>query len=69
MAAAAILFLKDPSQKLIRSSKIPREQPYQIWKQSNQRLSCPQAFWAAILENGDFWLSAKKINGKNCPVT
>ena len=30
MAAAAILFLMDLSQKLIRSSEIPREQPYQI---------------------------------------
>ena len=34
MAAAAILFLKDPSQKLIRSSKIPREE---LLMQSNQR--------------------------------
>ena len=33
MAAAAILFLMDSSQKLIRSSEIPREQPYQIWMQ------------------------------------
>ena len=37
MAAAAILFLLDLSQKLIRPSEIPREQPYQIWMQSNQR--------------------------------
>ena len=37
MAAAAILFLMDPSQKLIRSSEIPGEQPYQIKMQSNQR--------------------------------
>ena len=29
MAAAAILFLMDSSQKLIRSSEITREQPYQ----------------------------------------
>ena len=37
MDAAAILFLMDWSQKLIRSSEITREQPYQIWMQSNQR--------------------------------
>ena len=30
MAAAAILFLIDSSQKLIRSSEIPIEQPYEI---------------------------------------
>ena len=30
LAAAAILFLMDPAQKLIRSSEIPREQPYRI---------------------------------------
>ena len=35
MAAAAILFLIDSSQKLFRSSEIPREQTYQIWMQSN----------------------------------
>ena len=33
MAAAAVLFLMDLSEKLIRSSEIPREQPYQIWMQ------------------------------------
>ena len=37
MAAAAILFLMDSYWKFIRSSEIPREQPYQIWMQSNQR--------------------------------
>ena len=37
MAAAAILFLMDLSQKLTRSSEIPKEQPYKIWMQSNQR--------------------------------
>ena len=37
MAAAAILFLMDSFQKFIRSSEIPREQPYQIWMQSNQQ--------------------------------
>ena len=37
MAAAAILFLLDSLQKLIRSSELPREQPCQIWMQSNQR--------------------------------
>ena len=37
MAAAAILFLMDSSQNLIRPSEIPRKQPYQIWMQSNQR--------------------------------
>ena len=30
IAVAAIMFLMDSSQKLIRSSEIPREQPYQI---------------------------------------
>ena len=37
MAVAAILFLMDSSQKLIRSSEIPREQSYQIWMQSKQQ--------------------------------
>ena len=37
IAAAAILFLMDSSQKLIRSSEIHRKQPYQICVQSNQR--------------------------------
>ena len=37
MAAAAIFFLMDSSQKLIRSQEIPREQPYQILMQTNQR--------------------------------
>ena len=37
MAVAAILFLIDYSQKLIKSSDIPREQSYNIWMQSNQR--------------------------------
>ena len=37
MAAAAIWYLMDSSQKLIRSSQLHREQPYQIWMQSNQR--------------------------------
>ena len=37
MAVAAILFLMDSSQKLIReSSEIPGEQPYQIWMQPKQ---------------------------------
>ena len=36
IAAADILFLMDSSQKLIRLSEISREQPYQIWMQSNQ---------------------------------
>ena len=47
MALAAILFLMDPSQKLIRSSEIPREQPYQIWMQIQatvHKLLRPQAF-------------------------
>ena len=35
MAAAAILFLMDLSQKLIRSSEISGEQPSQIRMQSN----------------------------------
>ena len=30
MAAAAILFLMDPSQKLLRSSEIPRATSYKI---------------------------------------
>ena len=37
MAATAILFSKDPSQKLIRPSNIPTENLYQIWMQANQR--------------------------------
>ena len=37
MAVAAILFLMDSSEKLIRALEIPKEQPYQIWMQSNQR--------------------------------
>ena len=37
MAATAILFLMDLSQKLIRSSEIPGEQPCQIKMQSYQR--------------------------------
>ena len=37
LAAAAILFLMDSSQKFIRSSGIPRKQPYQIWMQFNLR--------------------------------
>ena len=37
-AAEAFLFLLDSSKKLIRSSDIPREQPYQIIRmQSNQQ--------------------------------
>ena len=35
MDAAAILFSRDLSHKLITSSEIPREQPYLIWMQSN----------------------------------
>ena len=57
MAAAAILFLKDPSHKLIRSSEIPREQLDQNWMQSIPR-SCPKAFQLAILENGRLWHGA-----------
>ena len=60
MVAAAILFLMDPSQKLIRSSEMPREPSYQIRLQSNQRLLCLQAFWVAILENSRLRLSAKR---------
>ena len=37
MAEAAILLLMYSSQKLIGSSEIPREQPYQICMQSKQR--------------------------------
>ena len=36
MAVAVILFLMDSSQKIIKLSEIPKEQPYQIWMQSNQ---------------------------------
>ena len=64
MAAAAILFSMDSSQKLIRSSEIAREQPYQILMQSNQRFKSPKAFWAAILKNRGFWLGAKKYMGR-----
>ena len=55
MAAAAILFLKDLAQKLIRSSQIPREQLYQIWMQSNQRFIRYRAHRLFR-----FWLGAKK---------
>ena len=34
---SAILFLVDSSQKVIRSSEVPRKPPRQIWLQSNQR--------------------------------
>ena len=44
MAEAAILFLIDSSQKLIRSSEKPREQPYQIVMQSNQRFISYRAY-------------------------
>ena len=57
--AAAILFLMDSYQKLIRSSEIRREEPYQNLEEIQpmvHKLLCPQAFWAAILENGCFWL-------------
>ena len=43
MASAAILFLMDSSQKFIISSGIPREQPYQIWMQSNLRFKSYRA--------------------------
>ena len=55
MAAAAILFLMDSSQKIIRSSEIPREQPYQIWMQSKQRFISYRAhklFRRAFFLNG-----------------
>ena len=49
MAAAAILFLMDSSQKVIKSSEIPREQPYQ----SNQQVIEPTTFF--FLKNDGFW--------------
>ena len=73
MTVAAILFLKDPSQKLIRSSEIPREQLYQICMQSNQRLIRYRAhklFLAAILENGRLQIGAlQKIYPMICPIS
>ena len=48
---SAILFLMDSSQKLIRSSQIPRKPPRQIWLRSNQRFIRYRAhklYWAAI---------------------
>ena len=52
MAAAAILFSMDSSQKLIRSSKIPREQRdvpnLNAIPPTVQKLWCPQAFYSAI---------------------
>ena len=72
MAAAAILFLMDSSQKLIKSSEIPREQPYQIWMQSKQRF---MSYGAHKLFRRPSWkmtaygLVQNKIYGMNCPGT
>ena len=59
MAAAAILFLMDPSQK--RSSEMPSEPSYQIGLHPTaHKLLCQQASWVAILENGRLWPGAKR---------
>ena len=58
MAEAAISFLMDLSQKLIRNiirntyrTSLPN---LKAIKPTVHKLSCPQAFWAAILENVGF---------------
>ena len=60
MAAAAILFLKGPSEKVIRSWEIPREQLYQIWMQSNQLFISylPTSFLGGDLGKWRLWLGA-----------
>ena len=72
-AAAAILLFKDPSQMLIRSSEIPRIQQLpnlHAIQPTVHKLSCPQAFLAAILKNGRLWLGAlQKLYRENSPVT
>ena len=58
-------FLMDPSQKLIRSSEIPRE-PYQIWMQSNQRFISYRAhklFMWPSWKMAAYGLVSKKIYG------
>ena len=52
----------------IRSSEIPREQLLNAIQPTVYMLSCPQAFWAALLENVSFWIGAKKENRKYYPV-
>ena len=64
MAAAANLFLMDLSQKLIKLSEILREQPYQIWLQSNQRFRSYRAHKLLAA----YGLVPKKY-GKNCSGT
>ena len=72
MAVAAILFLMGPFQKLIRSSEIPREQPYQIVMQSNQRFisyGAHKLFRRPSWEMAAYGLVPQKIYGMNCPGT
>ena len=72
MAAAAILFLLDSSQKLIRSSEIPREQPYEIWMQSKQRFisyGAHKLFRRPSWKMAAYGLVPNKIYGMNCPGT
>ena len=72
MAAAAILFLMDLSQKLNKSSEIPKEQPYQIWMQSNQRFISYRAhklFRRPSWNMAAYGLVPKKLYGMNCPDT
>ena len=72
MAVAAILFSQDPFQKLIRSSEIPGEQPYQILMQSNQLFLSYRAhklFRRPSWKMVSYGLVGKKIYGKNCPGT
>ena len=64
MAVAAILFLMHSSQKLFRSSEIPREQPYQM--QYNQRFISYRAhklFRRPSWKMAAYGLVQKKIMG------
>ena len=56
--AAAILFLMDSFQKLIRSSEILREQPIM------NAIQPTVIVLTSFLENGRFWLGAKKYMGR-----
>ena len=63
MAAAAILFLLDLSQKVIRS-EIPREQPYQFISYGAHKI-----FRRPFRKMAAYGLVQKKTNGMNCPGT
>ena len=60
---SAIVFLENYAQKLIRSSEIPKEPRHNLnaIQPKVYSISCQQAFWVAIAENGRFWLGAPKI--------